>query len=1315
MPLDISRVRHYLNSFEFEKLFNELGWSMPANPRPLADQASGITFERREIANLSGVVVLEITTDDGALADAKTREIIQRRITDQYRENLLIFLDQRSERGQPTASAWYWVKIDGGKRYRRTQTYFYGQPGDLLISQLSSIFFDIKEFDTEGNVKLVEVARRLQEAFDVEPVTKAFYAAFKDQHQKLVDAITGIDDERERRWYASVLLNRLMFVYFLQRKGFLNRGDLWYLQNQLAQSKVRGHDRFYGEFLTTLFFEGFAKDEGQRNELAQQLLGSGTIRYLNGGLFLPHHIEQTHHQIAMPDRVFDELFDLFKSYQWNLDDTPGGNDREINPAVLGYIFEKYINQKAFGAYYTRSEITNYLCEQTIHKLILDKINPTVIPVGAPVRRYESLDDLLARLDAGLCNELLFQILPNLALLDPACGSGAFLVAAMRTLIDIYSAIVGRLEFLNNPKLNNWLQETRAAHPNLNYFIKKRIITDNLFGVDIMPEATEIARLRLFLALVASADTVEQIEPLPNIDFNILSGNSLIGLLEVQPGRLPMLAALDDKQRSFDELLVEKNRLIHTYRNSELGKGTLVDLRDEIDRQRATAQHGLNSLLLEDFRDLKIKYEQVTWDAANQREGKPVKRPLASEDITALQPFHWGYEFDEILKGRGGFDAIITNPPWEIFKPYAKEFFTDYSTLVMKKKMNIKDFEQAQILLLDDVEIRNAWIDYASRFPYQSQYFRSATQYINQISIVNGKKAGSDTNLYKLFVEQCYNLLRNGGRCGIITSGGIYTDLGTKQLRELLFSQTQLDTLFGMSNEKFIFEGVHHAQKLCIFVFEKGAQTRTFGAAFRINPREAVSPQRLDSFLNTPADHLQIPVSLVRRLSPDSLSVMEFRSTTDVAITEKMLRFPLLGERLANKWNLILTAEFHMTSDHDLFETEVALGRLPLYEGKMIWQYSHQLSTPQYWIDEHKGRADLLKREQDNGQILDYQVYRLGIRAVASSTNERSLICTMLPRRTFCGNSVLSSKGGFSNTSDMLFCVSIFNSLVVDWMLRNRVTTNINMFYIYQLPIPRLTEHDPQFAPIVERAAKLICTTPEFDDLAREVGLGSHANGVTDPTERVKLRAELDGLVAHLYGLDEAEFTHILSTFPLVAPAVKDATLQAYRAFAPNPDDEQVARLIAGGEVDRVEFKVGAAWNSHRKARDDTMRDNILQAVAAFMNSDEGGALLIGVADNGTVLGLADDYQTANSRKPNRDGYALFLSDLLGSRLGRENDSFYQISFHQVAGVEICRINVDPATKPVYIDQKDFYVRGGNKKNKLSAREAIEYVKQRWGH
>jgi hypothetical protein len=121
---------------------------------------------------------------------------------------------------------------------------------------------------------------------------------------------------------------------------------------------------------------------------------------------------------------------------------------------------------------------------------------------------------------------------------------------------------------------------------------------------------------------------------------------------------------------------------------------------------------------------------------------------------------------------------------------------------------------------------------------------------------------------------------------------------------------------------------------------------------------------------------------------------------------------------------------------------------------------------------------------------------------------------------------------------------MLNSFVVDWILKQRVTTNINMFYIYQLPIPRLMAGDRFFDELVERAGKLICTTPEYDALAKEVGLGGYQ--VIEEGERARLRAELDGMVAHVYGLTEAEFTHVLSTFPLVSEAVKQAALRAYQ-------------------------------------------------------------------------------------------------------------------------------------------------------------------------
>jgi hypothetical protein len=126
----------------------------------------------------------------------------------------------------------------------------------------------------------------------------------------------------------------------------------------------------------------------------------------------------------------------------------------------------------------------------------------------------------------------------------------------------------------------------------------------------------------------------------------------------------------------------------------------------------------------------------------------------------------------------------------------------------------------------------------------------------------------------------------------------------------------------------------------------------------------------------------------------------------------------------------------------------------------------------------------------------------------------------------------------------LFLCAVWNSFVLDWMIRQRVSTTLNFFYMYQLAVPRLTASEAK--PFADRAARLICTTPEFDTLAAEVGLGDHTAGATDPAERARLRAELDGLVAHLYGLTEEEFAHILGTFPLVDEAVRVAARNAYR-------------------------------------------------------------------------------------------------------------------------------------------------------------------------
>ncbi len=1151
--LNIERTRRALQSFDFKTLFiEELGWSNPVSNKIINENIKEVAISRKPIAELSGAVVFEITTPNGEVPEPKQRMAIAKEIQKQHFEHVLIFIDK--DRKQ---SIWHWLKNQDKKVVSREHFFFRHQPGDGFIAKIASLVVDISEFDREGNIAIAEVASRIKTALDIERVVKKFFRDYQNEYIVFLDLIEGIDNEADRRWYASVILNRLMFIYFLQKKMFLDNGNTEYLNHKLEFSKKElGKNKFYSEFLSKLFFEGFAKHETQRSAATNKLIGK--IKYLNGGLFLLHKIEVKYQgKIRIPDQAFDNLFALFNRYSWTLDDTPGGADNEMNPDVLGYIFEKYINQKAFGAYYTRTEITEYLCEQTVYKLILDEVNGAELPDDIPeklkqkltTKRYESIAELLLHLDAATCRKLVVgenAVLPNLSLLDPACGSGAFLVAAMKTLINVYAAILGKIEFLGDKKLTEWKQQIEKDHPSINYYIKKQIITNNLYGVDLMEEATEIAKLRLFLALVASAETVDQLEPLPNIDFNIMSGNSLIGLMRVDSKNFEKHQAHTLFRKSYADLLREKDNAIRMYKNPK-GIEDIQLLKDNIENHRKEALPILDEMLLDEFGNLGIKYEQVKWDLSKNKEGKPTKRALRIKDIEALEPFHWGYEFSDLFKRKDGFDAIITNPPWEVFKPNSKEFFLDYSKVVSKKKMNIKDFEKEQEKLLQDEEVRDAWTDYLSRFPHLSAYYRSAPQYKNQTSIVNGKKAGSDINLYKLFTEQCFNLLRNGGYCGIVIPSAIYTGLGTMRLRKMLFEETQISNLISLSNEKFIFENVHHAFKFCFISFEKGKKTKSFKAIFRIDPREAIHPRDLEYLFDAGDDYIELSPDLIAKLSPDALSVMEFHGEIDKTIIDKLVKHPPLGETNEKDWNLKVGSEFHMTGDSHLFKTKQATKSLPLYEGKMINQFEHDTSLAKYWVDEKAGRQAVIgKRKEDDGEELPYQNYRLGFRAVAGNTNSRTIIVGPIPKNVFCGNSLLVSQDLVG--SNLVVAQALLNSFVVDFYARQMVTNNINMFYIYQLPVPRLKPKDKWFSAIVERAARLICTTEEFAELWEEVmgSKWSEKKAATTEYERNKLRAELDGIIAHIYGLTEEEFAYILSTFPVVPQPQKVATQNAYR-------------------------------------------------------------------------------------------------------------------------------------------------------------------------
>ncbi|HUS45084.1 MAG TPA: DNA methyltransferase, partial [Phycisphaerae bacterium] len=660
MPLDVALARRCLKDSDFNCLFIEgLGWDRYSSHLDVT--VDDRTHSLSAVAQKRGMVAFVWQPPSGnRIPDYPTRRKVERKVAKSVHEHLIVYVD-----GARTMQVWQWVKREAGKPTAcREHTYHHTQPGDALIQKLQALAFSIE--DEEG-LTLFDVTSGVRAGFDVEKVTKRFYDRFKTEHAAFTKFLKGIPDEGLQRWYVSVMLNRLMFIYFIQKKGFLDN-DADYLRNKLAASRDRGKDRYYRDFLCPLFFEGFAKQPQDRSAATNRLLGQ--VPYLNGGLFLKHQIEEQHGRtIEIPDKAFEKIFAFFDTYQWHLDERPLKKDNEINPDVLGYIFEKYINaiqpgeQKAKGAYYTKEDITGYISQNTVIPRLFDMARTKCkvafdLPAeasakaggGAPVWRLLAADpdryiyepvrrgviaedgsiipepvlpdfvqkgmhdpkarmfdkrynlgkaevipgpdgpnlalptetwreyverrkrclDLRRKIAAGEVHEIndlitlnldirqfaqdvvenaegpdllvaFWNAIQGITVLDPACGSGAFLFAALNILEPLYEACLDRMTaFLDewgeagrkrHPNYHKLFTETLARvaeHPSRRYFILKSIVIQNLYGVDIMDEAVEICKLRLFLKLVAQVDDPDRIEPLPDIDFNIRAGNTLVG-------------------------------------------------------------------------------------------------------------------------------------------------------------------------------------------------------------------------------------------------------------------------------------------------------------------------------------------------------------------------------------------------------------------------------------------------------------------------------------------------------------------------------------------------------------------------------------------------------------------------------------------------------------------------------------------------------------------------------------------------------------------------------------------------------------------
>ncbi|MBC6414885.1 MAG: hypothetical protein GDA46_00595 [Bdellovibrionales bacterium] len=1144
--MDIGRLREHIQIFQFNEMFEVLGWNKPIGLRENEFKINGDSIPYSVIAEINSVPVLKFSHRSylEKFKSISERKKIHKKIKVKINKHLALFSDEEN---------FFSLSYLSKNENLRSHSYFKGQSGDYFISKLAGIHFGI-----EDEPKIVEIANQLEKTFNTKEVTKRFFDHFKTNHYNFLKYIEGIENKEEKKWFASLILNRMMFIWFLQKKGFVNN-DFDYLETKLQESQQREQNVYYSKFLTLLFFEGFAKKPKERGEEAKKVLGE--IKYLNGGLFVPHSIEEKYkNKIKIQDKAFEETFEIFNKYDWSLQGKEGKPDNEISPDIMGYIFEKYINelqQKNLGAFYTRDEITSYLSRNTIQKCVLDKVN-------AKGYKFESIETMLNYLDANLCKLLLTHensILNTLTVLDPAVGSGAFLVSALKELIDIYTPIMKKIETLEDRELEIYFEDFKETNKSLLYGVKKNIILKNLYGLDIMKEATEVCKLRLFLSLVSSALEIEELEPLPNIDFNIMCGSSLIGFLkEENEEQLQWDAVLGE---SYEKIKENYNRLVSEYKNKNLSFKKLKALKTKISNFLNKNSSKLNRILADKCNKKGLKYTEI-----NIQGKKENKRMVQPEDFSRkegsrnLNPFHWDFAFNKIIH-RGGFDIIITNPPWEKVQLEDKEFFAKHDSKIKKKKTKKSLLERKKLELLKDSKIREDYYKTKEYYCFQRDYFKAQYQYQSGIlTQLDGteKKSSSDPDTYKLFTERCFELLNKRGRLGIVLPSGLHKDDGAVGLRKgILFSKVKIEGLIDFQNQMSygkgkIFEGVHPQFKFLLLNLKKDKPQDEFPCQFMERDLKILDE---NEFPKNPK--MKQSIKEIKKFSPRDLSIIEFKNLKDRTILKKARFFPELGKSIEGLWTADIYREFDETIDFHLFQTEKRSNDdFPLYKGSTIYQYefnyklSHRRYVSKNAIKVREGKSKSFKNKY-------YKNYRLVFRSIASNTNERTLISAVIPKNCFLSNTLhaVSIKSNLknklqivqeetrfsSNNKYLLLLQSFFNSFVVDYFIRQKVSSAINKKYILPLHIPRLMEKDYYFKELVERSAKLTCIGKEFDELADEIDISR--GGVVEEQERLKIQGDIDAIVAYIYGLTFDEFEYILSTFTTGRNQKRLQTLKEY--------------------------------------------------------------------------------------------------------------------------------------------------------------------------
>ena len=707
------------------------------------------------------------------------------------------------------------------------------------------------------------------------------------------------------------------------------------------------------------------------------------------------------------------------------------------PPARAPALERADRRKSTGSFYTPRSLTEYLVRRTL----------------APLVRHASSERIL-----------------ELRVLDPAMGSGAFLVAACRFLAHAYEAALCRERGLDRDDFD--------AHDRAGF--RRAIAQRCLYGVDINPMAVQLGRLSLWLATLASD------RPLTFLDHRLRAGNSLVGAAPPDLLRSRTAAAarrstasplplftddptggeLEEAIGTREAIAAEPGDTLEQVRAKEAALARLAGARGQL----AQWTRACDLWCARFFDDARAARTQPPFgplaDAIFERPTLPphvVDPILERADRIAREErfFHWTLEFPEVFHARDrertpGFDAVIGNPPWEMLRGDR-----------------------------GGREVRAAAKAAAA----------SLTLFGRRSGVYAWQGAGH-ANLYQLFVERMMSLVRTGGRIGAIVPWGFATDHGASVLRRRMLDHMTVDALVSFENRERVFP-IHRSVRFLLLCATRSGQTTALPCRFGI-----VRPEELDRRPDTgPAgDELQLPVALLERVSGPSLAIPDARSAIDVELLSHCsTTYAPLGDR--DGWHVRFGRELNATDDKAHFRSRRAAG-LPIVEGKHLSPFFVDIATAAQSI----AATDAARLLGARGV---HTRARLAYRDVAAATNRLTLIAAIVPANVVTTHTLFCLKEAMDDDG-MLFLCGMFNSFVANYLVRMRVTTHVSTGVIERLPMPVPARDSALFAAVTA-AARRLCA--HADDRAAAI--------------------ELQALAAHAYALDRRQFRHVLDTFPLV--------------------------------------------------------------------------------------------------------------------------------------------------------------------------------------